>query len=222
MRRRARPSSVSPNTTRKAPTCSQAVLGAPVRGSVACRLAGAAAAVTVGPAVVGGGVGVWLSTADVVVVVPGSVVVVDDVVEVEDVLEVEDVVELDDVVGASVVVVEVVDVDDEVVGASVVDVVEVEVVEVDDVVGAVPPAHVCERLNFGLPPLGVITADEPETTRLVSVDPLGTATNTLSCWLPFGMIEAPPTSYAGFEAPRFRVIDTNANEPSFGAITKCQ
>ena len=94
-----------------------------------------------------------------------------------------------DVVLVDVVLVEVVLVEEDVVGASVVDVVLVVlVVELSD-----PQPQVCERLNFGLPPPGVITADEFVARRSVSADPLGTATNTLSCWTPFLMIAAPLT-----------------------------
>ena len=172
-----------------------------------------------------GATGVSLSTD--VVVEPGSVVVVDVVVVGASVV----VVVVDEVVvGASVVVVVVdevvvgasvvvVVVDDVVVGASVV---VVEVVDVEELVGGVPPSQVCERLNCGLPPLGVISAEEPATWRSVIVDPAGTATKTLSFWPPLGMIEAPLTEYAGLPAPRLRVIDTNAKDPLFGAITKCQ
>jgi hypothetical protein len=200
----------------KPPNCSHAVLRAPVTGRDSRTLSGGA---TVAGAVGGaGGTGVRLA---IDVEVPGSsvVVVVDDVVlddedvvgaSVVDVVVVDVVLVDDDVVGASVVDVLL---DDEVVGASVVDVV-VDVVLVEDVlveedvVGASvvdvvlvvlvvelsnPQPQVCERLNFGLPPPGVITADELVARRSVRSDPLGTATNTLSCWTPFLMIAAPLT-----------------------------
>ena len=105
----------------------------------------------------------------------------------------------------SVVVVALCCVDELVVGASVVEVV-LDVVDVvlDDVVVdelSVPQPHVCERLNFGLPPLGVISADEPDTFRSVRADPPGTATKTLSCWAPFWMIAAPLTVYDRISRP---------------------
>ncbi len=155
---------------------------------------------------------VGASVVDVVV----DDVVVDDVVD-DEVLVVSSVVVvvLDElVVGASVVdvVVDEVVLDEVVVESSVVDVVDV----------SVPHPHVCERLNFGLPPLGVISADDPDTSRSVRADPFGTATNTLSCWTPFLMIADPLTVYAGLVDPRLRVIDVKANAPLLGAITKCQ
>ena len=155
-----------------------------------------------------------------VVVVVVEVVVDDEVVGTSVVVVVVEVVVVDElVVGASVV--EVV-VDELVVGASVV-VVEVVLVELLEVVElSVPQPHVCERLNFGLPPLGVISDDDPDRCRSVRAEPAGTATKTLSCCPPFGMIAPPLTVYDGFAEPRLSVIETNANEPLFGAITKCQ
>jgi hypothetical protein len=129
------------------------------------------------------------------------------------------------VVGASVVEVLL---DELVVGASVVEVVDdvvddvVLVVLLEVVELSVTPPQVCERLNFGLPSAGVISDDDPDTCRSVRAEPPGTATKTLSCWPPFGMIAPPLTVYDGFAEPRLSVIERNAYEPLFGAITKCQ
>lgn len=175
-----------------------------------------------------------------VVVVPGTVVVVVPGVVVDVVLvvvvpgRVVDVVVVPGSVEVVVVpgsVVDVVDVEDVVVGA-VVDVVvvppgtDVDVVVVCfgivvDVVVVVPPppGQTWDNTNRTVP-AGVTSANEPSLRRSRTDAPDGTGTNTLSSCPALRMRSA--ASYVKFASPTARWIETNSNDPSFGANTKCQ
>ena len=63
-------------------------------------------------------------------------------------------------------------------------------------------------------------ANDPDSRRSVMLEPAGTATNTLSDWIPLRMIRSRPKLTS---VPlRFSVIEVNDDEPLFGASTKCQ
>ena len=93
------------------------------------------------------------------------------------------------------------------------------VVVAPPVVVVAEPAQTLLRLNnLGVDPLKV--AEDPAVTRSPIVWPAGTATKTLSCWVPLGMIWEPEN--VTVSVPRFKVMVTKAVEPLLGANTKCQ
>jgi hypothetical protein len=82
------------------------------------------------------------------------------------------------------------------------------------------PAQTCDNTKLTSPVSGEMFANDVAWTMSVIACPVGTATNTLSVWIPLGMIWLPLNVN---DVPfRSSVIETNEKLALFGAVTKCQ